>query len=62
MLCDRNGRRAACVYELDAIDKPPQVFTPRPEQRLYGIRWSSPEWLLLDVDVTEDLTNVTNNV
>ena len=62
LLCDRNGRRAACVYELDAIDKPPQVFTPRPEQRLYGIRWSSPEWLLLDVDVTEDLTNVTNNV
>lgn len=62
LLCDRNGRRAACVYELDAIDKPPQIFAPRPEQRLYRIRWSSPEWLLLDIDVTEDLTNVTNNV
>jgi dienelactone hydrolase len=62
LLCDRAGRRAACVYELDAIDKPPQVFAPRPEQRLYRVRWSSPEWLLLDVDITEDLTNVTNNV
>jgi dipeptidyl aminopeptidase/acylaminoacyl peptidase len=62
LLCDRNGRRAACVYELDAIDKPPQVFAPRPEQRLHRIRWSSPEWLLLDVDITEDLTSVTNNV
>lgn len=62
LLCERGGRRAACVYELDAIDKPPQIFAPRPEQRLHRIRWSSPEWLLLDVDVTEDLTNVTNNV
>ncbi|MGE0582529.1 MAG: alpha/beta hydrolase family protein [Steroidobacteraceae bacterium] len=62
LLCERGGRRAACVYELDAIDKPAQVFAPRPEQRLHRIRWSSPEWLLLDVDVTEDLTNVTDNV
>ncbi len=62
LLCDRNGHRAACVYELDAIDKPPLVFDPRPDQRLYRIRWSGPEWLLLDVDITENLTNFTNNV
>lgn len=62
LLCERNGRRAACVHELDAVDKPPQIFAPRLEQRLHRIRWSSPEWLLLDVDVTQDLTNVANNV
>lgn len=62
LTCQRAGRRAACVYELDAIDKPPLVFNARAEQRLVRIRWSSPEWLLLDVNITEDLTNVTNNV
>lgn len=62
LLCDRGGHRAACVYELDAIDQPPLVFNPHPEQRLYLIRWSSPDWLLLDFDITEDLTKYTNNV
>jgi len=62
LLCERGGHRAACVYELDSIDKPPQVFTAGPEQRIYRLRWSSPDWLLLDVDFTADLTNVTNNV
>ncbi len=33
LLCERNGRRAACVHELDAVDKPPQIFAPRLEQR-----------------------------
>lgn len=59
--CERDGRRAACVYELDAADKPPFVIRTRPEQRLIGLRWSSPEWLLLDTDVTENLTAVTND-
>ncbi|MBV6415601.1 MAG: hypothetical protein CMLOHMNK_00113 [Steroidobacteraceae bacterium] len=62
LACDRAGRRAACVYEFDAIDKPPAYFGTRDDQRLTRIRWAGPEWLLLDVNVTEDLTNVTNNV
>lgn len=61
LACERGGRFAACVYELDAIDAPPTIFSTRPEQRLRHIRWAGPEWLLLGVDVTEDLTAITNN-
>lgn len=58
--CEQNGRRAACVYELDAIDNPPLVLNTRPEQRLYGIRWSSPEWLLLSVSLVDDISRISN--
>ncbi|MBV6415600.1 MAG: hypothetical protein CMLOHMNK_00112 [Steroidobacteraceae bacterium] len=61
LMCERDGHYAACVYELDAIDKPPQVIRTRPEQRLRGLDWAGPEWVLLSVDITEDLTAVTLN-
>jgi len=60
--CEHNGRRAACVYELDAIDRPPLVLNARPEHRLYDIRWSSPEWLLLSVELVDDLSRISNNL
>ncbi|MBV6423333.1 MAG: hypothetical protein NAOJABEB_01123 [Steroidobacteraceae bacterium] len=61
LACERDGHYAACVYELDTIDKPPQIIRTRPEQRLRGIDWAGPDWVLISVDIVEDLTAVTLN-
>ena len=62
LLCERNGRRAACVYEIDAVDAPPLVFEARPGQRLSSLSWTAPDWLIFSVDLSQDLTNLTRNV
>jgi Prolyl oligopeptidase family len=60
--CSRHGARAACVFELDAVGKPPIIYSSPQRQRLVGLSWAGPDWLILDTNVTEDLTLYSNNV
>lgn len=58
----QQGLRAACVYELDAHDRKPVVYSSSPEQRIERIFWAQPNWLLLHVNRHDDVSARSNNL
>lgn len=56
------GLRAACVYELDAPNKKPLVYTSTPEQRIERIFWAQPNWLLMHVNRHDNVKAYSNNL
>lgn len=56
------GLRAACVYELDARNKQPVVYTSAPNQRIERIFWAQPDWLLLHVNRHDNVKAASNNL
>lgn len=58
----KEGTRAACVYQLDALGKKPIVYTSPPEQRIDNLFWAGSDWLVLHVNRNDDVRAVSDNL